>query len=205
MELLALSGTLTTDLAVAGYRTGLFAMEFEPGINAWFSPDPRAVLPLQGMHISRSLQRSRRRMTVTFDQAFEAVVAACADPDRSGAWINDEYRRVYRELHRRGHAHSVEAWWGDRLVGGVFGVEFGGLFCGESMFHHRTDASKVALAALVERLADVGDQGRLLDVQWWTEHLGSLGVVTMPRNAYLDQLPEALALPPAFPSATRTT
>ncbi len=204
MELLALSGPLTTERALLGYRTGLFAMEFEPGINAWFSPDPRGILPLRGMHLSRSLRRSMRRLRVTYDQAFDAVVSGCADPDRSGAWINDEYREVYTDLHSRGAAHSVEVWAGERLVGGVFGVEQGGVFSGESMFHRATDASKVALAALVARLVAAGPDGRILDVQWWTPHLGSLGVVEIPRSAYLDLLPAALWLPPAFPGPART-
>lgn len=198
-DLLALAGPLTPDLALAGYRRGLFAMELAAGVNGWYSPDPRGILPLAGLQVSRSLRRSRRRFTVTTDRAFEAVVAACADPARPGSWINDEYRRVYRALAARGCAHSVEVWSGQRLAGGLVGIEQGGLFCGETMFHHETDASKVALVALVEILRAAGGAGRLLDVQWWTPHLGSLGAVAVPRTAYLDLLPLALSLPPAWP------
>lgn len=198
VELLALTGRLTPDVALAGYRRGLFAMEVAAGVNGWFSPDPRGILPLSRLHISRSLRRSLRRFRVTADQAFDAVVAACADPSRPGAWINEEYRTVYRALFARGHAHSIEVWSGERLVGGVFGIELGGLFCGESMFHRETDASKVALAGLVAHLGRAGGAERLLDVQWWTPHLGSLGVIEVPRADYLDQLAQALLLPPAF-------
>lgn len=197
-DVVALCGPLTADLAIAGYRRGLFAMELAAGVNAWFSPDPRGVLPLPGLRVSRSLRRSLGRFAVTTDTAFEAVLEACADPGRPGAWINDEYRRVYRVLHARGAAHSVEVWRGDLLAGGLIGVEQGGLFCGETMFHRHTDASKVALVALVGRLAASPGPGRLLDVQWWTPHLGSLGVVEMSRDDYLDRLPQALRLPPAW-------
>lgn len=198
-DIVALAGPLTADLALRGYRRGLFAMELAAGVNAWFSPDPRGIVPIDGLRVSRSLQRSCRRFRVTTDIAFDAVVAACADPDRPGAWINDEYRRVYRALHARGTAHSIEVWSGERLVGGLVGVEQGGLFCGETMFHRETDASKVALVALVRRLHDSGPGGRVLDVQWWTPHLGSLGAIQVPRNHYLDLLPGALVLPPAWP------
>lgn len=198
VELLALSGPLTADVALAGYRRGLFAMEVAEQVNGWFSPDPRGILLPESLHISRSLRRSMRGFRITVDQQFAAVVRACADPDRAGAWINAEYVQVYQELHTRGLAHSVEVWSRDHLVGGVFGVELGGLFCGESMFHRQTDASKAALVGLVERLVAAGPRGRILDVQWWTPHLGTLGVIEVPRLTYLDSLPPALALPAAF-------
>ena len=195
-DVVALCGPLTPDLALAGYRRGLFAMELAAGVNAWFSPDPRGVIPLSGLRVSRSLRRSLTTFAVTTDTAFDAVLDACADPARPGAWINVEYRRVYRSLHSRGAAHSVEVWRDGQLAGGLIGVEQGGLFCGETMFHRQTDASKVALVALVQRLASAPGAGRLLDVQWWTPHLGSLGAVAVPRDDYLDLLPQALRLPP---------
>jgi leucyl/phenylalanyl-tRNA--protein transferase len=164
---------------------------------AWWSPEPRGVLPLDGLRVSRSLRRSQRRYTVRFDTAFDRVIAACADPARHGGWITEEIAMAYRELHRLGWAHSVEAWSDDgRLVGGLYGVCVGGLFAGESMFHTETDASKVALAGLVERLRAGG--GRLLDVQWSTPHLESLGVVEITRDDYLQQLVRAVVLPDAW-------
>lgn len=208
VELLGLSAGLTPQIALAGYRSGLFVMELEAGIAGWFSPDPRGILPLDRLHVSRSLRRSMIRFEVTFDSVFDEVVAACADPSRPGAWITPEYREVYRALHHAGAAHSVEVWSQGELAGGLFGVEQGGLFCGESMFHWRTDASKVAVAALVDVLRSAEGRSaeglaRILDVQWWTPHLGSLGVVAIPRSHYLDMLPAALSLPPAF-GAIRT-
>jgi leucyl/phenylalanyl-tRNA--protein transferase len=164
---------------------------------AWWSPDPRGVLPLDGLHVSRSLRKAMPRFELRFDTAFEQVVAACADPARSGGWITDEIAAAYGELHRLGWAHSVEAWATDgRLVGGLYGVCIGGLFAGESMFHHETDASKVALVGLVERLRAGG--ATLLDVQWPTPHLTSLGVVEISRADYLARLDVAIQLPNAW-------
>jgi leucyl/phenylalanyl-tRNA--protein transferase len=155
------------------------------------------VLPLDGLRVSRSLRRSLARYEVRFDTAFDAVVANCADPDRSGRWITPEIAAAYGVLHRLGWAHSVEAWSpGGRLVGGLYGVAIGGLFAGESMFHHETDASKVALIGLVERLRAGG--ATLLDVQWSTPHLTSLGVVEVPRSTYLERLVEAVHRPDAW-------
>ena len=166
----------------------------------WWSPDPRAVLPLDGLQVSRSLRRSRRRYEVRVDTAFDRVVEACADPGRPHGWISEPVRDGYGRLHRLGWAHSVEAWQDDRLVGGLYGVAIGGLFAGESMFAAATDASKVALAALVDLLRADAEPRRLLDVQWSTPHLASLGAVEVPRTAYLALLADALAaaLPPAF-------
>jgi leucyl/phenylalanyl-tRNA--protein transferase len=159
---------------------------------AWWSPDPRAVLPLEGLRVSRSLRKACGRFEVRADTAFDDVVAACADPARAGRWITREIADAYGRLHRMGWAHSVEAWTPDgRLAGGLYGVCVGGLFAGESMFHHETDASKVALVALVERLRAGG--ATLLDVQWATPHLTSLGVVELPRDTYLERL--AVAVP----------
>ena len=166
---------------------------------AWWSPDPRAVLPLDGLRVSRSLRRSVGRFEVRVDTAFAAVVEACADPTRPGRWITRDVAAAYQRLHELGWAHSVETWSPDgRLVGGLYGVAIGGLFAGESMFHHRTDASKVALVALVERLRAGG--ATLLDVQWQTPHLASLGVVEIRRGEYLQRLVEAVHRPHAWVS-----
>jgi leucyl/phenylalanyl-tRNA--protein transferase len=168
----------------------------------WWSPDPRAIIPLDGLRISRSLQKSCRRFDVRVDTAFADVIEACADRRRPGGWITGEIREAYVELHRLGWAHSMEAWSVDdgSLSGGLYGVAIGGLFAGESMFHRRTDASKVALVALVERLRDTGPGGtgpvgRLLDVQWRTDHLATMGAVDVPRPDYLGLLDTALRLP----------
>ena len=181
-------GTLLT-----AYRTGLFPMPADRGPRiAWWSPDPRGVLPLDGLRVSRSLRQSCRRYQVRFDTAFGAVVARCADPSRDGGWISPDIIRAYTTLHELGWAHSVETWADGRLVGGLYGVSIGGLFAGESMFHDATDASKVALVGLVERLDAA--EATLLDVQWTTPHLTSLGAVDMPRRRYLERLAEAVAL-----------
>jgi leucyl/phenylalanyl-tRNA--protein transferase len=158
---------------------------------AWWSPDPRAILPLDGLVVSRSLRRSRRRFEVRLDTAFADVLHACADPARTGRWITAEVAEAYVELHRLGWAHSVEAWTPEgELVGGLYGVHIGGLFAGESMFHHRTDASKVALVGLVDHLRAIG--ATLLDVQWATPHLRTLGVVEVHRTTYLKLLEHAV-------------
>ena len=166
---------------------------------AWWSPDPRGIIPLDGLRVSRSLRQSQKRFTVTVDVAFDAVIDACADPGRTGRWINDAIRQAYVELHRLGWAHSVEAWTaGGTLAGGLYGVAIGGLFAGESMFHHVRDASKVALVSLVTALRTNVDG--MLDVQWSTPHLASLGAVEIPRSDYLAKLRRALRepLPPIF-------
>jgi len=166
---------------------------------AWWSPDPRGVLPLAGFVESRSLRRSRRRYEVRVDTAFDAVIDGCRTVRRPGGWISQKIVTAYRRLHRMGLAHSIETWSADgRLVGGLYGVGIGGLFAGESMYHLATDASKVALAELVERLGADGEHTRLLDVQWRTDHLASLGVVEIPRREYLQRLDVALWLPDAF-------
>jgi leucyl/phenylalanyl-tRNA--protein transferase len=180
---------------LAAYRRGLFPMPLHrSGPMAWWSPDPRGVLPLDGLRVSRSLRRSCRRFEVRVDTAFVDVVQACAAPRRPGGWISADIRAAYEGLHRLGWAHSVEAWDGDGLAGGLYGVAVGGLFAGESMFSLRTDASKVALVALVDLLAD-GVAGRLLDVQWTTDHLRRLGAVDVARSEYLERLAVAVELP----------
>jgi leucyl/phenylalanyl-tRNA---protein transferase len=179
---------------LSAYRAGLFPMPVGGGPRlAWWSPDPRGVLPLDRLHVSRSLRQSQRRYAVTVDAAFGAVIEACADPSRDGGWISTGIEAAYRRLHDLGWAHSVETWDEEgRLVGGLYGVAIGGLFAGESMFHRARDASKVALVALVERLAAGG--ARLLDVQWTTPHLISLGAVDLARPVYLAQLADAVAV-----------
>ena len=194
-DLVAVGGDLQPGTLLAAYRAGLFPMGVGPGGGppiGWWSPDPRGVLPLDGLRVSRSLRRSVRRFEVRVDTAFDDVVAACAEPGREGRWITGEVAQAYAELHRLGWAHSVECWRGGHLAGGLYGLAVGGLFAGESMFHRETDASKVALVALVELLARDGDGRRLLDVQWRTEHLASLGVVEVPRVEYLRRLRIAL-------------
>ena len=165
---------------------------------AWWSPDPRAVIPLGGLHVSRSLQKSAKRFEIRVDTAFEMVIDGCADPRRAGRWITHDIRAAYLKLHELGWAHSVEAWCRDtgELGGGLYGIAIGGLFAGESMFHRVTDASKVALVALVDILRDDGSDGagRVLDVQWQTPHLRTLGAVEIARTDYLERLERALSL-----------
>ena len=196
-DLVSVGGDLDPGTVLAGYRSGLFPMFVRPGVLGWWSPDPRAYLPLDGLRISRSLRKSIRHFDVTVDRAFEAVMRACADPSRPDGWITEHFVETYTRLHTQGWAHSVEVWRAGELVGGLYGVEIGGLFAGESMFHRERDASKVALVNLVAILAGDG-QPRLLDVQWRTRHLASLGVVEVPRPRYLAMLPAALALPPVL-------
>ena len=199
VELLGVGADLAPGTVLAAYRRGLFPMDVGArGPLGWWSPDPRGVLPLDRLHRSRSLRRSCRRLRTTVDEAFEAVVEGCADPARPHGWITPAVRAAYTGLHRWGWAHSVEVWdsSGD-LVGGVYGLEIGGLFAGESMFHRVDDASKVALVGLVDRLGGAAGAraGRLFDVQWLTPHLASLGAVALPRAAYLAALRRALRLP----------
>lgn len=208
--LVGVGADLEPETLLSAYRGGLFPMPLSGPAGrellGWWSPDPRAILPLDELQVSRSLRRSCRRFEIRVDSDFQAVIDACADPGRDGTWITPAVRRAYVRLHRLGWAHSVEAWDGDgRLAGGLYGVAIGGLFAGESMFHLQRDASKVALVGLVERLG-AGGAG-LLDVQWATSHLMSLGAVEIERARYLDLLAEALhrPLPQAFarPPTTR--
>ena len=184
---------------LAAYRCGLFPMPMETGgPMAWWSPDPRGVLDPGGMRISRSLRRSTARYEIRVDTAFPEVLEACADPEREHGWIDGRIASAYVELHRLGWAHSVEAWDADGLAGGLYGVAIGGLFAGESMFHRRIDASKVALTGLVDLLGNGSD--RLVDVQWCTPHLARLGAVELSREAYLELLPDlTLATGPNWP------
>lgn len=195
--LVAVGADLEPGTLLAAYRTGLFPMPVNRRLLGWWSPDPRGVIPMGGLVVSRSLRRSLRRFEVSFDRAFEQVITRCADERRPGRWITTPIRSAYGRLHQLGWAHSVEVWNPHgRLVGGLYGVAVGGLFAGESMFHLETDASKVALVALVERLTSSGFT--LLDVQWTTPHLRSLGAEDLSRARYLDELAEALAAPAAW-------
>jgi leucyl/phenylalanyl-tRNA--protein transferase len=183
-------------------------LEGRRGPLGWWSPNPRGVLPLDSMRVTRSLRISSRHFDVTVDQDFEGVMAGCADKKRPAGWIGKDFAVAYARLHHLGYAHSVEVRGKDdgELAGGLYGISLGGLFAGESMFHRRTDASKVALMALVEMLTSDGVQGRLLDVQWTNPHLRTLGAVDISRSLYLERLASALALP--SPSAfvrSRTT
>jgi leucyl/phenylalanyl-tRNA---protein transferase len=217
-ELVGVGADLEPGTLLAAYRGGVFPMPVarqvgrrgKTGPIGWWSPDPRGVLPLEQLRVTRSLRASCRRFEIRVDTAYDEVVSACADPHRPGGWIRRDIKAAYRRLHELGWVHSVEAWTVDargraRLAGGLYGVAIGGLFAGESMFHRERDASKVALvglvsllraAALLDRESGAGATPRLLDVQWATSHLTSLGVREMPRSDYLAGLPAALALPP---------
>jgi leucyl/phenylalanyl-tRNA---protein transferase len=189
--LLAAGGDLEPGTILAAYRRGIFPWPDRDGQLLWWSPDPRAILPLDGFHESRSLRRKRRGggFRVTIDAAFPAVVEGCAER-AEGTWITGELALAYERLHRLGWARSVEVWRDDELAGGLYGVAIGGFFAAESMFHRVTDASKLALAALVEELRAGGFT--LLDVQFRTRHLDSLGVVEIRRSEYLARLDAAL-------------
>ena len=185
-------------LLVHAYRQGIFPMAMEDGEIGWFSPDPRGVLPLDAVHVSSRLARVIRsgRFEVVIDRDFEAVMRACAADREDGTWISEDIIASYVALHQAGMAHSVETWRQGRLAGGLYGVHLGGAFFGESMFHVQTDASKVALAALVTRMRDRGFS--LLDIQWVTPHLAQFGAIEIPRPEYLARLARALGQPCTF-------
>ena len=194
--LVGIGADLEPGTLLLAYRRGLFPMPLRPeGPMAWWSPDPRGVVPLATFEASRSLRRACGRYEVRIDSAFAEVIAACADPSRPGGWISPAIVAAYTELHRLGWAHSVEAWDDAGLAGGLYGVAIDGLFAGESMFHRRPDASKVAMVGLVEQLCADGDDRRLLDVQWTTDHLASLGACDVARRRYLELLVIARTAP----------
>lgn len=188
--------SIDPDLLLRAYAMGVFPMADarDAGGIYWVEPKTRAILPLDGFHLSRSLRRTilRDRFRITADTAFESIIALCAEAaaDRPDTWINHGIERVFVELHRRGFAHSVEVWDGERLVGGLYGLALGRAFFGESMVSRATDASKVAIAALVARLRLGGFT--LLDCQFQTDHLASLGAVELPRESYSALLGSAL-------------
>jgi len=196
-DLVGIGADLAPGTLLAAYRRGLFPMP-DGGVRppmCWFSPVRRGVIPLDGLVVSRSLRRSVRAYELRIDTAFRQVVRACADPRRPQGWITRDIETAYAELHRLGWAHSVEVWRDGDLVGGLYGVAIGGLFAGESMFHRERDASKVALVGLVDLLRDEHADERLLDVQWVTPHLATLGAVEISRDDYLDRLATALRVP----------
>lgn len=187
-------------LLLNAYASGWFPMAVDHEIH-WFSPDPRGVVPLDKVHVPRRLARVVRggEFRIEIDRAFVEVMRACAadrDSDDPGTWISDEIIASYTALHARGFAHSVEAWSGDRLAGGLYGVAIGGAFFGESMFHHETNASKVAFVALIERLRARGFT--LLDTQWVTPHLEQFGAIEIARADYLRRLRASLRLNCSF-------
>jgi leucyl/phenylalanyl-tRNA--protein transferase len=196
-DLVALGADLEPGTLLAAYRCGLFPMPIDDRRGrtrlGWFSPERRGILPIDGLRVSRSLRRSCRRYDVRFDEAFDDVIRRCGAEHRPGRWITPEIVAGYTRLHELGWAHSIECYAADRLVGGLYGVHIDGLFAGESMFYDATDASKVALVALVAMAGGLGIT--LIDVQWQTSHLASLGVVEIPRREYLHRLALAVGRP----------
>ncbi len=193
-EVVGVGADLEPGTLLAAYRRGMFPMRLAPGGPvAWWSPDPRGVLELDALRVRRSLAQSVKHFEIRVDTAFEDAIRRCADPHRPHGWIDEEFVDAYVRLHELGWAHSVEAWRDGELAGGLYGVATGGLFAGESMFHRRRDASKVALVGLVDLLREGG--ATLLDVQWTTDHLRSLGAIEVPRTDYLRRLEAALAVP----------
>lgn len=176
------------EVLVDAYSHGIFPWPYDDGEVYWWSPDPRAVIFCEALHVSRSLRRTLRRTgwRCTVDTAFAEVMRACAAPRDTGTWITDDYRAGYQRLHEMGVAHSIEVWEDTELVGGVYGIAIGGVFTGESMFHRRTDASKVALVALRDHMAERGMT--LIDCQLPTDHLLSMGAVVIPRSEFLELL-----------------
>lgn len=188
---------MTTDLLRIAYGNGYFPMpEPDSGQIMWLSPDPRAIIPLNGFHQSRSLRRTLKKVPFTYsiDKDFAGVMQACGN--RKDTWITQQFLDVYGQLHREGDAHSVEVWLDDKLAGGLYGVALNGVFFAESMFHTVTDASKAALLFLVNHMNSRGM--RLLEVQFLTPHLKTLGAVEIPRRQYLIKLKQALVAPVSF-------
>ena len=201
-DLITAGGDLEPSTLIDAYRRGLYPMGIEgtPRL-AWWSPNPRGILPLDGLRVTRSMKQSAKRFEVRVDTCFARVIRGCADPARGETWITDDFIDGYTRLHALGWAHSVEVFdSGGHLAGGLYGVRIGGLFSGESMFHVQRDASKVAVMALVDLMRTSGMT--LLDVQWWTEHLASLGAIAIPRRLYLSRLADAVASPAAEPRRT---
>jgi leucyl/phenylalanyl-tRNA--protein transferase len=198
LGLVGVGGDLRPARLLEAYRRGIFPWYDDTEPICWWSPDPRAIFELDSLHVSRRLRRTIRsgRFAVTVNRDFTGVMRGCADRPEVGTWITREMIGAYETLHRLGHAHSVEVWANDELAGGVYGVAIGGLFAGESMFKRQRDASKVALAFLVDRLRERGFQ--LFDIQFLSGHTASLGAIEIPRAEYLARLRRALAVPAAF-------
>ena len=193
-DLIATGGDLEPATLINAYRRGIFPMEVTAlqGALGWWSPNPRGIVPLDHLRVTKSMRQSARRFDIRIDTSFVDVMRACGDSSREDGWITGEFIAAYTTLHQLGWAHSVEVFDRDgQLAGGLYGVRINGLFAGESMFHARRDASKVALMALVELMRDSGMT--LLDVQWCTEHLASLGTIEVARDRYLTLLADALA------------
>ncbi|MGE3806428.1 MAG: leucyl/phenylalanyl-tRNA--protein transferase [Gemmataceae bacterium] len=195
--LVAIGGNLQPARLLEAYRRGIFPWYDEDLPVCWWSPDPRAIFEFDGLHVARRLQRTLRssRFTVTANLDFAGVMQGCACR-AEGTWITREMYEAYLELHRLGHAHSLEVWCTGQLVGGIYGVALGGFFAGESMFSFVSDASKVALVHLVDRLNTRGYQ--LFDIQMLTDHTRRLGAIEIPRVEYLRRLRQALAQPVTF-------
>jgi leucyl/phenylalanyl-tRNA---protein transferase len=192
-DLIAVGGDLEPATLITAYRAGIFPMVVEApeSVLAWWSPDPHGILPLDNFRVTRSLRQSAKRYEVRVDTCFGDVIRGCADPSRDKAWISDDFVRAYTKLHQLGWAHSVEVFdQRGQLAGGLYGVRINGLFAGESMFHAQRDASKVALMALIGLMRE--SRMTLLDVQWHTDHLGSLGAVEIGRKQYLGLLADAV-------------
>jgi len=192
-DLIIIGGDLEPSTLIGAYRQGIFPMivETPAPLLGWWSPEPRGIMPLDGLRIARSLRQSAKRYDVRVDTAFGEVIRQCANPSRESGWITREFIAAYTRLHELGWAHSVEAFDRDgRLAGGLYGVRIDGLFAGESMFHAQRDASKVALLGLVDLMR--GSGMTLLDVQWCTGHLASLGAIEVSRRRYLTLLAGAL-------------
>jgi leucyl/phenylalanyl-tRNA---protein transferase len=193
-DLIAVGGGLEAATLVNAYRRGIFPMEVTALQKqlGWWSPDPRGIVPLDRLRVTKSMRQSAKRFEVRVDTCFVEVMRACGDPSREDGWITELFVDAYTALHQLGWAHSVEVFDREgRLAGGLYGVRINGLFAGESMFHAQRDASKVALMALVQLMRDSGM--RLLDVQWCTAHLASLGAIEVSRRQYLSLLADALA------------
>lgn len=195
--IVGIGADLKPETMLAAYSAGIFPMPLQKnGALAWWSPDPRAIMPLDRVHASRSLRRSMRNFEITIDTAFGAVLDACADPKRPQGWIDKQMKDAYRRLHQKGFAHSIEVRdTAGTLIGGLFGIGFDNFFAGESMYHHQTDASKAALVATCTYLADAGVT--LFDVQWLTPHLESMGAIEVPRTEYLRRLAAAVSTDPS--------
>ncbi len=200
--MISVPSDLTVPALLRAYRAGYFPMPVRRRI-AWFSPNPRGIFLPGHLRVTRSLRQSARRYEIRLNTSFDEVISACGDPGRPMGWINRPILDAFTELHNHGYAHSIEAWDADGLAGGLYGVSIGGLFAGESMFHRRRDASKVALLALAEIMEMA--PGSIIDTQWTTEHLVSLGAFDVARSDYATLLEGALTLSPPPALANRAS